>query len=236
MEKEEWRLIRRHPRYEVSSWGRVRVKETERMVCFSISKNRHNVHLVDEGGSRTYHVGKLVAEAFVGACPEGRECSHLDDNSLNDRADNLAWETKKENDARRSGVGFRNFRKSTIGEMKWLLSMGVKSCQIAIHYGVRQSYFSQMKKKEYWQKCELVPCPEELPKAMGIKKREWASATCDDRQWKGLCRRCGKKREHYKAYCDECSRKHREYMRKKRACGEWRPGKRGRPPTIPQNS
>jgi hypothetical protein len=46
---------------------------------------------------RTLRVHRLVCEAFHGPAPDGRECAHLDGNQLNNRADNLAWVTHKEN-------------------------------------------------------------------------------------------------------------------------------------------
>ena len=40
----------------------------------------------------------MVCEAFNGPPPfEGAVCMHLDENSTNNRSDNLAWGTQKEN-------------------------------------------------------------------------------------------------------------------------------------------
>jgi hypothetical protein len=50
---------------------------------------------------RSYKIAHLVCEAFHGARPiiDGRPavCMHLDENAANNRADNLAWGTQKEN-------------------------------------------------------------------------------------------------------------------------------------------
>lgn len=48
----------------------------------------------------------LVLLAFVGPCPEGMECRHLDGNPANNRLDNLCWGTGSENwnDKRRHGT------------------------------------------------------------------------------------------------------------------------------------
>ena len=53
-------------------------------------------------------VHRLVLEAFVGPCPEGMECRHLDGNPGNNRLDNLAWGTPKENfaDSMRHGTAY----------------------------------------------------------------------------------------------------------------------------------
>ena len=53
-------------------------------------------------------VHRLVLEAFVGPCPDGMECRHLDGNPGNNRLDNLAWGTRAENqqDAIRHGAAY----------------------------------------------------------------------------------------------------------------------------------
>jgi hypothetical protein len=42
-------------------------------------------------------VHQLVLEAFVGPCPEGMGCRHLDGDPSNNHVENLAWGTQKEN-------------------------------------------------------------------------------------------------------------------------------------------
>lgn len=49
------------------------------------------------GGRACRFVHRLVLEAFVGPCPPGMQCRHLDGNSLNNRLSNLCWGTPKEN-------------------------------------------------------------------------------------------------------------------------------------------
>lgn len=66
-----------------------------------------------EGGSyKTFRVHRLVLETFVGPCPEGMECRHLDGNPSNNLLDNLAWGTREENieDNRQNGAYFSTSR------------------------------------------------------------------------------------------------------------------------------
>jgi hypothetical protein len=45
----------------------------------------------------TLYVHRVVLEAFVGPCPEGMECRHLDGDPENNRLGNLAWGTHRKN-------------------------------------------------------------------------------------------------------------------------------------------
>lgn len=48
-------------------------------------------------GVKPKYVHRLVLFAFVGPCPEGMECRHLDGNRTNNRLSNLKWGTPEEN-------------------------------------------------------------------------------------------------------------------------------------------
>jgi len=64
------------------------------------SKGRGNhLSVVLCKGGRTFDVllHRLVLEVFVGPCPEGMECSHLDGKPANNHLENLRWTTHKEN-------------------------------------------------------------------------------------------------------------------------------------------
>jgi len=63
------------------------------------------VRLSHDKKSRIFRVHRLVLEAFVGPCPEGMECRHLDGDPSNNRLENLRWGTPAENteDKRKHG-------------------------------------------------------------------------------------------------------------------------------------
>lgn len=67
---------------------------------------RETVALCFMAKVRRFQVHRLVLQAFVGPCPEGMECRHLDGSHLNNRLENLAWGTREENmeDMRRHGT------------------------------------------------------------------------------------------------------------------------------------
>lgn len=122
---EEWRPVARDPRYEVSSHGRVRswvkpgrsgnVREVPKVLAAAGRRGTRRGTFqgyitVWSGGTGEGKAGVpvhiLVAEAFLGPRPEGQEIRHLDGNSLNNYASNLAYGTRSENilDAVRHGT------------------------------------------------------------------------------------------------------------------------------------
>jgi len=130
MGAEEWRAVPGYGgRYEVSSLGRVRThhrkaadgspsimhtkyRRSPRMekgyptVCFSLDNRTIN--------KCVHH---LVLEAFVGPRQGGQECRHLDGDSHNNHAENLAWGTQRENMEDRARHG-RNHRGEKNGYSK----------------------------------------------------------------------------------------------------------------------
>lgn len=55
------------------------------------------VHLQKNKKAYKRYVHRLVLESFVGKCPKGYQCRHLDGNPLNCNLGNLRWGTRKEN-------------------------------------------------------------------------------------------------------------------------------------------
>lgn len=106
---EVWRLVPSLPAYMVSSEGRVmRVPFLGEMPnCggrpyggkphFGVW-NKQDGRFIFVYKGHTYKVHRLVCEAFNGPPPKDKPvCMHLDENAANNRADNLAWGTQKEN-------------------------------------------------------------------------------------------------------------------------------------------
>lgn len=101
MQVEEWREVPGFPGYQASNWGRVRSNRGVLKLklwrhgrsCYRVFNPRRNGHT----HSLRAHVA--VCSAFNGERPSGAVTRHLDGDSLNNCADNLAWGTHQENHA-----------------------------------------------------------------------------------------------------------------------------------------
>lgn len=117
---EQWRSVPGFEgSYEVSDHGRVRSLDrlvpgkagapTQRLGRIMRTGEEREVQRryrsVELSGT-TYYVHALVLLAFVGDCPEGQQCRHLDGNTENNLLSNLRWGTPVENteDRRRHGT------------------------------------------------------------------------------------------------------------------------------------
>lgn len=146
-----------HPRYpgeyQVSSSGEVR--SLTRMVPTSYGAERVNVGRVmsqssDKVGRRGVNllgqnerVHRLVLEAFVGPCPAGMECRHLNGNCADNRVENLAWGTHAENcaDMIRHGTSTKGERSASAKLNTWAV-LWIK--KITKHGFAEQKYLAEI--------------------------------------------------------------------------------------------
>lgn len=106
-EVEEWRTIKGCDGYIVSNLGRV--KSIRRKIIRSDGKSQtfrerilktpllNGYAGVTLRGRGNTYVHKIVAEAFLGDCPEGMEVNHIDGNKENAAANNLEYVTHSRN-------------------------------------------------------------------------------------------------------------------------------------------
>ena len=153
---ERWATVPEHPKYEVSTFGRVRS-----LLGTLISQNIRShgycaVVLRSEGTRKTkeHLVHRLVASAFLERTPERTTVAHFDGNRLNNHVDNLRWATPFEN----KQDDFRNGKvsqgenhpcsKFSNDDVRMIRADVRKNVEIARQYGVNPSSISEIRSRK----------------------------------------------------------------------------------------
>ena len=100
-EIEVWKDIEGYDKYEVSTLGNVRNKNTGRILK-SANKGGYLCVGLSNKVTKTYQVHRLVALAFIPNPENKPQVNHKDKNGLNNKLSNLEWNTIEENNKHRS--------------------------------------------------------------------------------------------------------------------------------------
>lgn len=90
---EVWRGVPDFPGYTVSSLGQVRGIRGRILRHEIVKGGYHRVSLTANGKSRHRLIHVLVAESFIGPCPDGHEVNHKDGDKDNNTRGNLEYTT-----------------------------------------------------------------------------------------------------------------------------------------------
>ena len=161
---EIWKDIEEAPNYEVSNLGRVRNKKTRRIlnpgVYGATGYKQVNMAIPAEGNKqRKRYIHRLVAIAFVPNPDNKREVDHINGDKTDNRAENLEWVTKSENQRHRylklkampksqlSGLKKRNMEKGKVRNnvSKEMLESSMTLTEISKITGVSISTISRMR-------------------------------------------------------------------------------------------
>lgn len=99
-----------------------KVDYNEKILKTTLGKHGYlSVTFRKNGEKIPYLIHRLVLETFIGPCPPGMECRHLDGNPRNNRLENLCWGTRSENQQDSVGHGthysyFQQVKNFNIGE------------------------------------------------------------------------------------------------------------------------
>ncbi len=108
-------------------------------------------------GMKTLKISHLILLAFVGPRPEGTEARHLNAVRDDNRASNLAWGTKSQNEIDKVRHGNSNLTKLTpdkVREIVSLLETGLTPKEIAPRFGVTAQHIRRLRRGgERW--CHL---------------------------------------------------------------------------------
>jgi len=172
---EEWRPVPGYVGiYEVSDQGRVRsldrvVWEQRRAGSrFTNRKGRilryvsgpygHRTVELNRNGARRCGIHRLMLLAFVGPCPAGMVCRHIDGDPVNNSLANLRWGTHQENaddciqhGRRPRGSGHPNARLSAADVMDIRTRIPhTSSTALAAEYGVARSTIKDVASGRSW--------------------------------------------------------------------------------------
>ncbi len=120
----------------------------------------HSVKLCHDGKSRRVLVHTLVLTTFVGPCPSGMECRHIDGNRTNNHVSNLAWGTRSENsqdkllhgtDSRGERSGLAKLTAVDVLEIRRRAANGESYADIAKAFLVHASSVSLIVRRKRWE-------------------------------------------------------------------------------------
>ena len=162
--------------YEVSDLGRVRSLDREivysngakhfyKGTILHLSDHEHGYKIVSlcDGYQITCSVHELVLMTFIGLRPPDKPHSrHLNGDPSDNRLENLAWGTVKENSDDRVGHGTNISPKGenhgnakltdeNVISIRKLLSEGAKGKMLAEEFGVSKTTISEIKHKKVWR-------------------------------------------------------------------------------------
>ena len=166
---EHWKPIPDFLGYEVSDIGNVRsywknnhtlAATPHLMYPRPAYRGRMGVTLQKDRKPYTRSVHRLVLLAFVGPCPKGQEGCHNDSQPLNNRLDNLRWDTRESNwqdrrdngfDGRGSQNGRARLSSSQVIDIRYRFSFGESYDQLAHSFGIGKTTIAHIVNGRTWQ-------------------------------------------------------------------------------------
>jgi hypothetical protein len=129
-------------------------------MAFTTDKDDYQqVQLAHNGQPKSMRVHALVLITFVGPCPDGMQCRHLDGNPTNNHVSNLAWGTPLENAQDTIlhgtvGIGEKNGRSilnaNDVLEIRSRAANGESQSVLAKNFGVTKSNISLIVRRKKW--------------------------------------------------------------------------------------
>jgi len=156
---------KKHSKYgiEVSESGII--KKNNKISKSTLRHDGYHVISVGGRGAPIRRVSRLVLETFIGECPKGMECRHLDGNSQNNNLNNLKWGTREEQiaDQKKHGtfspppifygkdnLAFK-FGKKIRRKVVSLIKQGYEHREVAAIVGMSKTSVTRINKQEIFQ-------------------------------------------------------------------------------------
>lgn len=156
--------------YQVSDMGHIKKPTATSFKAATLRKDDgyYVVTLYKNNKGSTKYIHRIVLEAFVGPCPEGMECRHLNGEQKHNMLSNLTWGTYCENaqdtvkhgnhfqpDCRGSKHGESKLTEDDIPKIMNFLSKRITQKEIAKQFGVSQVLISRIKLRKSWRHVDV---------------------------------------------------------------------------------
>jgi hypothetical protein len=129
----EWREVPNFPAYQVSSYGDVKSKRRGLLLKPWSHSSGHLYVALGRGHKKQVH--HIVLSAFGAPRPSGQECRHLDGNPKNNRIENLAWGTRREN----VGDFAAKYNRPIKGSITFDRAREIRTALIGVRHGGRRA-------------------------------------------------------------------------------------------------
>lgn len=151
--------------YEISNLGNIESKVRKGKTSFGertyagkqvnafVHSNGYlTVNLTTNKQRKQVSVHRLVAQAFLGNCPDGMECCHNNGIKNDCRLENLRWDTRKNNHADKKihGTQQHNIKKLTPELAKEIKEIKEKAELIAKKYNISVTQIWRIKTGRSW--------------------------------------------------------------------------------------
>jgi hypothetical protein len=96
---DNFRPIPGHPGYHISASGEIYSSKSSKVMSPGRCGKYLQIAFTNLGDKKVYRylIHRLVADVFIGPCPDGMEVCHIDGNPHNNHVNNLKYATRKEN-------------------------------------------------------------------------------------------------------------------------------------------
>ena len=181
---EDWKTIKEYDNYEVSSFGRIRNKNTGRVLKAANKGGYYCIGLSNKK-TKTFSVHQLVARAFIPNPENKQQVNHKDKNSLNNNLENLEWCSNKENSIHRS-----NGVKQTTNQNLQIYRIDLNTNQILEKYNSIEDGAKWVTNQKLTSNLNsargcISSCIREITKSSyGFKWRKVEQYSLDNEEWR----------------------------------------------------
>jgi hypothetical protein len=156
--RERWKIIYKY--YEVSSNGRFCCKETGKFLK-GHTQRYISMSLARFAPKARKYLHQLVAEAFLGPCPAGKEVNHKDGVKTNCRLSNLEYKTHRGNEDHAVKLGLKAHGERNgnskltvlkVQEIRRLRRKGFSQADVARKFGVWPQVVALIVSRKTWRR------------------------------------------------------------------------------------